>query len=353
MEQGELVERARAINVTELVNQRVTLHKASSVEWAGECPICGGKDRLHVKADGWFCRQCMAIDPVHGWHDPIDWLQFVDGLSFQDAVEKLTNQRWPKRSPQPGQQPKRQQATPAGDLGSAAWEILHGAQVALADGGEGADYLRGRGFEQSTWEAYGLGFGKAKCRESGELAPAIAMPWFRGEKLTAIRWRFLHPAGKQKITSHPGSRFGGQLFGGQTLPDWVRMTPDPRRKNAEAFCTLVLCEGELNAMSIWQAMGHARLHVLSLGSESSKLSDGAVKLAQRYGRVIVWMDKPDIAKKLMQQVPGSYGLSSPEGQDANDLLQSGKLHDMLFSLRWSACRTEEEREALHYVVAEL
>lgn len=224
-------------------------------------------------------------------------------------------------------------------------KLLRQHQIALP-GSEGAAYLRGRGLTPVTWAAYGLGFAHAPSRDANADLPAIAMPWYRGGKLTAIRYRFLAPRGKQKITSLPESKFGGVLFGGQGLPEWIHPQLPEGEKGLEQFCTLVLCEGEINAMSIWQVAFESRLHVMSLGSETGQLSAGAVAFAERYGRVIVWMDKEELAKKLMSQIPGAYGFSSPGGKDANDLLQAGTLGGQLVALRWQAARTDDERRRL-------
>ena len=347
MDSQDLIARAKLANVTELVAARVKLRKASSHEWEGPCPKCGGADRLHATADWWFCRQCHT---KRG--DAIDWLRFADGLSFPAAVERLTGERLPDRNAQRQQpQPKTEPAQSPDWLPEAQRE-LENAQAALwsDDDTRGAEYLADRGLMGLTWQAFGLGYGFAMNRDTGAEQPAIAMPWYRGSRLTAIRWRFLAPSGKQKITSRPGSRFGGQLFGGQAMPSWVRLPVPPDTKPCEALCTLVLCEGEINAMSIWQVAYDTRVHVLSLGSESAHLPDGAVKLASRYGRVIIWMDKPELAKRLMAQVPGAFGIASPGGRDANDLLQAGHLLDLLSDVRRQACRTDEERRVLEWTI---
>jgi len=58
------------------------------------------------------------------------------------------------------------------------------------------------------------------------------------------------------------------------------------------------------------------------------------------------MDKADVAKEIMAQVPGAFAFSSPGGKDANDLLQGGTLGSELVKLRWEAARTEDERHRM-------
>ena len=344
--QQELVERAKSLNVTELASRYVQLRKCSSHEWQGSCPKCGGEDRLHVSQEWWFCRQCH---PKRG--DAIGWVQWMDGLAFPAAVERLTGESWPARITQDYKDavilrkpaPKPEERDPQWFENAAATLAEHQAAL-LGDDTAGVDYLMRRGLAPRTWAAFGLGFAAALNRDTHEELPAIAMPWYRGGKITAIRYRFLAPTGKQKITSLPGSRFGGLLFGGQALPDWMKIPGEGA--DLQRLCTLVLCEGEINAMSIWQVTDGQRVHVLSLGSESASLPDAAVELAKRYGAVIVWMDKPEIAKTLMGQIFGAYGYASPAGQDANDMLQAGTLGGQVAALRWQTCKSDDARWAL-------
>jgi len=344
MLQADVVDRAKQANVADLAGRYVALRRASAHEFEGPCPKCGGDDRFHCTAEWFMCRQCHE---KRG--DAIEFTRWMTGVGFQAAVVALTGVPLPERKPQPvpASAPRREQ--------SAAWreqtaEVLAQAQAALWSETDtrGAEYLADRGLMGETWRAFGVGFGTAHNRETGAEAPAIALPWYRAGWLTAIRWRFLFARGKHKITAQQGSVFGGQLFGGQAMPDWTRLPQDPGRRNAEMLHTLVICEGEINAMSIWQVAHDAALHVLSLGSEGQRLPDGAVAVAKNYGRVLVWMDKQDFARKLAAQVPGAGAFGSPGGKDANDLLQAGKLHDVLYSLRLRLCCTDEERVALRY-----
>lgn len=334
----EIVAEAKRINVADLVGRYVSLSKVSGGEFEGPCPKCGGSDRLHCTEEWWFCRQCHS---KRG--DAIDFLQFATDCTFQQATEQITNQQWPERKPHVNQPKAQRTDDRQPDWFEDAAALMRQHQIALP-GSEGAAYLRGRGLSPDAWSTFGLGFAPyAKYRDAEGAYPAIAIPWYRGGKITAIRYRFLKPPSKQKITSLPGSKFGGVLFGGQALPDWVQMAPDEGRKGAEQHCTLVLCEGEINAMSIWQVSRDTNLHVMSLGSETAKLSEGAVSVTQRYGRVIIWMDRPELSKSLMGQLPNAHATFSPEGKDANDLLQRGTLGSFLVRQRWNSTQTEDEQ----------
>jgi DNA-directed RNA polymerase specialized sigma subunit len=72
----------------------------------------------------------------------------------------------------------------------------------------------------------------------------------------------------------------------------------------------------------------------------------------KFERVIIWMDRQEIAQSLMIEIPGSYGISSPKfgdkKRDANDMLQSGTLGAFLATARYSACESQTERKRFMY-----
>lgn len=333
------IDQARQTNLISLAEQYTTLRKEAAKEYAGPCPHCGGVDRFHVKSDGWFCRQCH---PQFG--DAIALVRWMEGVDFMVAVQQLTGETSVRR------------ATPKPHTRPVAWldnaeSIVSSAHARLMAGCPGADYLNSRGLRLHTWEAFNLGYREdvALPGTGGqERASGIVMPWTRGGKLTAIRYRFLRmheytdldgKPRKAKQTAMPDSDFAGCLYGGQGL---LGCAGDLR--------TLVLCEGEINALSIWQVAHTWQWDVLSLGSESAKLTSAAIDYARRFERVIVWMDKPEVARSLMALIAGAHGISSPvrEGVklDANDMLQRGWLGGLLATARFQACESDTERERL-------
>ena len=235
------------------------------------------------------------------------------------------------------------------------WRERAGHIVTVAQGAlmnvhtAGADYLDKRGLEPATWQAFGWGFGIYRDRTS------IVMPWYRGGKLMAIRYRYIEPTPDgQRLIAQPGSKFGGVLYGGQAM-----------EPGAEQTRTLVLCEGEINAASIWQVAHETRLDVLSVGSESTRLTDAMIAHAAKYKHVIVWMDRREIAAKMREQLAqgGSAGTvavtsplrkdavgnvltgadGKPQKWDANDLLRIGKLGAFLAGVRAKACGEDAGR----------
>lgn len=356
----QLIERTKQIDLIEMLGAYSELRRKSSGEYEGPCPFCGGDDRLSVRADGWFCRVCKPIDQAHGWHSAIDFVMARNNVDFPAAVELLTGDKL-EVPVKPISAARRAESFGGGSFDQDWYERrVEAAELALEGSTLAMDYLANRGLTEATWKAYRVGYDEAvslPATAGREKRPALVIPWVRGGKLIAVRFRFLeahtyrNTDGKE-LTAKQTSRgnFRGALFGGQTMPEFTAMpVDDAQGRCAEQLRTLVLCEGEINAMSIWQVAQPWRWDVLSLGSESAKLSAGAVALAKRYGRVIVWMDRAKIASAISDEL-GAFKVYSPVAKttgkslDANDILQAGALDELLRSWRIKACRSDIETE---------
>ena len=317
-------------SILSLAERHSELRKLSGGEWAGPCPNCHGVDRFHVHdSEGWFfCRQC------HGKRgDVIELVQWL-GLAadFREAVELLSGQAMPAPATKRKAAPERKAERPAWQQAKAEALAASAHERLFGQAGEaGQQYLLSRGLEAHTWLQFGLGF----VGDAVGKGPAISLPWYAGGKLVAIRYRLLEPIGSQKLISEPGSRFSRRLFGGQSL---LGCAEDRR--------CLVLCEGELNAASIWQAAHLSGVDVLSLGSESQRLTEAMIAYAGKFGQVIAWADRAEVAAELRAALPGSFAVQSPKGRDANDLLQQGLLGGFLATARAELAAGPVELERL-------
>lgn len=342
-----IVELARRADLPTLVGKTIELRRESSNEWSGPCPLCGGSDRFHVKDTGWFCRQCH---PEFG--DAIEYMRWLHRLDFAGAVQALTGNVTPPSTPSNRQPVKAPPPKPAAQ--SSTWQAKTNELVEEAQGRleQALPYLASRGLTAETAIRFRLGYRPdaplpntwdKQRKHITPPQPAIVIPWYKGGQLAAVRYRFLDKhtytdTNSQertvKQTSLHGSEFAGVLYGGQALPEFCLQPPTARP--TERLRTLVLCEGEINAMSIYQVAHSWRWDVLSLGSESQKLTDGGRRFAERYGHVIVWMDKAEVAQTLMSQMAGAIAINSPVNadrkRDANDMLQSGDLADFLAAI---------------------
>lgn len=194
----------------------------------------------------------------------------------------------------------------------------------------GRKYLTQRSLSNAVWKAWHLGFSMVWDPRSKRIRPAIAIPWLdmdaQTEVITAIKYRFIDgdPEG-MRYTSLVGSI--PLLFG-----LWAVI---------ESNTTLLLVEGEMNALSIWQCQP-CDVSVVSFGSDSGGHADILRALALRYRRVYVWADNPKKASE-MRTVLGlsATALQSPilngVKWDANKMLQEGALPDFISRLFGTPC----------------
>ncbi len=348
----EQIARAKAVDVASLVGGYVTLGKEGPREFSGPCPKCKGTDRFHCTATWWTCRQCGPKHkgaPSRG--DAIDFIMWKDKVDFRRAVEILTGDELPKGAKLIEPAEKSQQSD-GYNWEHPSWQrdaqkALTAAQAALWDstaGRAGRSYLEGRGLHSGAWVAYGLGYSHAVSVpgiEGKQKGAAIAIPWIMKGTLRAIRYRFLEQQGPHKQTAFFGSTFSGNVYGGQ----FIQRSGFERR-------TLVLIEGEINAMSIWQVAADTRLDVLSIGSESQRISDEMLNAIRRYRMVLLWLDNAKHARAKLEKLPSATAFQSPGGKDANDLLQAGTLGYAFSNMRLKAAQTvDQRRELLHDLCA--
>jgi ribosomal protein L37AE/L43A len=86
----EWIERARRADILGVARNLGAWLRRSGGEHVGPCPVCGGKDRfsVNVKKQLWNCRGCGKGG------DTIALVRHVDGVTFAQAVERLTGQQW-------------------------------------------------------------------------------------------------------------------------------------------------------------------------------------------------------------------------------------------------------------------
>lgn len=315
-----------AHDIRTLAAAHTTLRRESTHELSGPCPRCGGTDRFHAAPNFFFCRACYPLDNGQP-HDAIGFFRWLKGASFREALDMLdalpaAPAPAPVATPAPPAPQRAGQTHPGPEWVERNGAAMRTYQEALwADQNPGRVYLWHRGLTFNTCSAYGLGFA-AHAQNRG---PAIAIPWYRGGDLFAIHYRFLD-SNKPKFTYEGGSRPAGLLWGKQE-----GFRSDGR--------SLLLIEGEFNAMSVRQVARHARLDVLSVGGESAALTPAALSFIQSYPVRIAWMDKQEVARRYATQINGCAVWSvdvEEDGRrvkcDANELLQRAALVPTLEAL---------------------
>ena len=335
---------ARDVNLVALVERYgIELHRHGGGVLAGPCPCpnCTAiNDGFHIDTNinRWWCRKCNR----KGWHDAVELVMRCERLLYPDAVAWLLGDSTPT--------PRIAKHVPAVQQQVKGWDrerstaFLQGAQDYLwaTDGmGDRARvYLESRGLDSATWLNFGLGVANVKTG-TGTYAPAIVIPWYVRGELVSLAHRFLEAQEGQRYTRWGSA--ANRLYGNHA--------------NMDSADTLIVCEGEINAMSIWQVAHHTRLHVLSTGKQVDRLSDNAVKaIADRYITIIVWADEQTVTNSLQQQLAaqakGMVGaMYSPmqdgQKQDANTQLQRRELGATLAEYRLSIAQQQQQQQRLY------
>lgn len=319
----------QAIRLVEVAQRYTTLQPISQTgECQGPCPLCGGKDRFHVKAERYYCRQCT---PRGG--DAIDLVMRMEAVSFKEACARLASLPSFADRPQPTTPP----LVVANRPESLSWlderfqqsarKTMRATQRLLlsGQGSEGRTYLAARSLHEETWRTYQLGFGNTFHPVHRQNQAAIFIPWYSADRrsLYAIQHRFLDPslAKGERYRMKRGSQ--PLLFGLQALIP------------AEQ---LIITEGEFNCMALHQ-IGH---QAISVGSETNRTNKQVMWLLYQqlvvYEQVVVWFDNPaygqQFADRLTQEMPFRKAIRVVDvtGPDANERLMAGELADVMEQL---------------------
>ncbi len=311
-----------------LVENATTL-KRSGAYHIGPCPLCGGVDRFNLKrtATGWrwLCRKCSE----GRYKTPIDFVMQRDGVDFRQALEvmggKIELQHGSKRI---------KPAAPVVSLPdpawqNSAWQRVERATSALraAPGGSVASFLDRRGLTAGTREAFWLGADTATDPVSKRARPALMMPWCDRDTVTAFSFRFVDAPldGEKRYKTYGQKEHNARLLFGL--------------QNTGGARTLVIFEGEINAMSVWQAAANAGgmdLDCVSIGAQtpSTVALEMLRRLSANYARRVLWMDDKEIAAYVLGVIGATTKLiCSPVVRgvkyDANEMLQGGLLADFL------------------------
>jgi len=332
------ITQARQADLLRLVEPDTALVRIANThggEYAGPCPFCGGTDRFHVQplAGWWFCRQCNRRGG-----DAIDYVQRREQLAFPEAVAYLAGHAAGSAGLHMRVRPKARPA-PLPNWTQSVWQqaaqaLVQEAEAALAGDVAGAAaraYLADRGLRPETWQAWRMGFTLAWQPVRREALPAITLPWFGADgALQAVQYRYFGPG----IAKH--DRFGQKAGWQRVLFGLQRLSGRP---------SLIITEGELNAISCWQT-ANTWADVLSIGSQENarqaRVSETLKSVALPYRRIIVWLDERELALAIADRIAPFNGTAvwSENGLDANDLLQRGllaaRLANALADAGWEA-----------------
>jgi DNA primase len=309
------------VDLVELIGRDVPLRRVASTrggEYAGPCPFCGGRDRLHVQHQLWRCRRCA---PDEHWSDAIAYVRQRDNLTFTEACERLgaslSELHAQQERPLLVAEPQVEQR-PSDDWQKAADAFVERAIAALwSDEGQRARaYLEARGIRPDTMRAWRIGYQPHDAHETGDgwgldgrvwLPRGIVVPWYVGTDLWAVKVKRPPPL-KPPYWAIRGSV--PVLFGADML------LPGDR---------VVLVESELDAILIHQETDG--MPVVAAGGARRSLGLRALQALLASPRVLIGYDADaagDAGAEALQKVlRGSRRIRPPAGKDPTDYRQQG------------------------------
>jgi hypothetical protein len=255
------------IDLRDLAGRYTTLKVESARELSGACPKCGGRDRLHVTAGWWFCRQCHE---KRG--DAIEFVRWLQGVDFKGAAAFLGGGLPGRKRMVAQPEPK---PYPDADWQARAWRVVADCEQFLWSDGKwpakARAYLARRGLLESTALAFRVGYTLGGKFYGHKLEPGIVLPWLRGDAIWKVNVR--------RRTDEPkyGAVYGG-VCGGLYGADYLCQSD-----------TLLVTEGEFDAMLCWQEAGDV-CDVTTVGSATGKTGVEWFPLLSRYRRVLVCTD---------------------------------------------------------------
>jgi DNA primase len=323
------------VRLLEIIPSR--MQKAASTgggEWHGPCPFCGGQDRFIVQPNQsparWWCRGCDRKG------DAIAFMMQYHNLQFAEAVQRLglesqlknntaTSKAQPPSYP-PAPTTSSANASPdsipaldnpeyiekSAAFADWAWRNLQSGNNPNVSG-----YLEARGLDPVAQDIFMLGYNPYQMERVWggvlvKLVPGITIPYLDGfegvPRKIKIRMR----------TDNPKFKYIAVAGGANWLYNAWRVRADS---------IVVMCEGEIDAISVSIACRHFQIVPVATGS-----TGGA--------RLLRWPALLSVAHKVLlafdDDEPGeaaakwwaNYLLKArsikPTAHDINDMLTSGQ-----------------------------
>jgi DNA primase len=332
------------INLLTLIGNDTRLKKRAGTnggEWQGACPFCGGRDRFSVQPNArqggrWSCRVCTP-----NWNDAISYVQKRDGVGYKEACEQL-GLELESAAGTPGTRRARRTARvlrteppPApplvGDerdypaLADDGWQAA--ARAFMVDcmntldtsaGDKARQYLLDRGLSETVIIRASIGYNPTDINTRWGavdvyLPAGIVIPW----EIGGVVWKINIRCDKRG-KDDPKYRWPAGCANGLYNADMLR-----------AGCTVVMVEGEIDALSILSAGVTDVIPVATGTTSGARLLRWVAKLATAK-RVLLAFDNDangagDKAAAYWGDLLGSKAQRlKPTRHDMNDMLTSGE-----------------------------
>lgn len=267
--------------------------------------------------DGWYCFGCgKSGDDAIAYRVARGQITRKEAAELRNEVDPSGTASHRRRSSSPSPPP-----APVRDPGNpppAAWREQAAAFVGYCQeklftkaGRVGLEYLRGRGLTNATVRAWGLGYHEAKRFRPPQkwgldaggkkiyLPAGVVIPWSVDGETWHVKTRRLGGKGPKYI----------QVRGGQPALYGLDLVKGSR--------VLVICEGELDAVLLWQEAGDL-VDVVAIGSKTARVPTAYLGTLAKATRWLVAFDV-DAEKKAQQWGTWSARVRRARPLQGNDL----------------------------------
>lgn len=328
-----------SVNLLDLIP--TDLKKVASTnggEYAGACPMCGGKDRFRVQPNAqpnprWFCRKCSerggdAIAFLMSYAN-IDFTQACNelNLQLQDRPQQRRNNRPTPPTPIPYAREKETESDGKTWQQRAKAFIQYTDKQMWGDDATALGYLAERGFYKRTIENAGLGYCPKDMWDDWGLEKKVWLP--RG---IVIPYSFGDFATIEKIRTRRLDWTPDDQYGKYIPPRGVKNVAYLNRRLLVGDY-VVIVEGELDAIMLKQEVESPRVvGFATSGTHGAKLLKYLALLALAR-KVIVAFDNDDAGNKAseywLDALPNAVR-HAPTAHDINDMvLHSQDLNEWL------------------------
>lgn len=314
------------MNIKELIdNDGIKLTKQSHREFSGECPWCGGRDRLRVFPDedgggSFWCRGCNKGGDAVQYHRLRTGKKYFDAC-YDLGVEPKFEQRKPKTDT-----PEKAVSPPLKWKKRAAEFVELSCQILSSDIGIGIlEYLNSRGIEKNTAIAAHLGFNPIDRFYSRE-------EWGLPEEINT-------ETSKPKTVWIPSGLVIPCFSCGEPIRIRIRRTEQSDSRyvvvsgsskqpmRLGTFNRVMVVESDLDAMVVSQEAGDL-LSVVSLGSASLRPDAETHSYLKDASSIFLSLDYDQAGAAQTKWWAGHYGSKIkrwpvPAGKDPGEAYQAG------------------------------
>lgn len=258
--------------------------KRSGTQLVLACPYCSRKGKCYLNDETglWDCKAASCAQKGN-------WYSFLRALGDTQNIKPLV-----------AAEPKTRRSQPV--------EKLEPFKQALFDNPAAMAYLASRGITAETAKAWDLGY-----KVTGDGVHQLMIPYIKGGAVVDVKYRLL-PQSDDGHRPKYQRMVGGEsiLFGHQLLA----------RGKAEGRSTLFLTEGELDAITLWQA-GFWPVVSTTTGAQSFKSEWFDQIKAFEPERIVICYDTDvagqDNAKKLLQKFEQFNAVNLQLPDDVKDI----------------------------------